>query len=216
MKMTGQLQLGAVEVVSLGTDELLGYAYTVESEGGQTQRWLLYRHPENALELRPPPEAMVRWTLGDWQSNVSGLWKPNSFYVWAQSTIHPYEIETGVVWTKIPPARALPPVRYPDVDGADLQIDPMARKVLHLIQERSRGLVFTVGGLLDASNAEYWMLPAGYQPAGSCASKVAVGTEDAESLQDFVDVANGSWGPGCMLVITGCINYRGEIAPRVP
>ena len=121
-----------------------------------------------------------------------------------------------MTWTQIPRAGALPPVRYPEVEGADLQLDPMGGKVLEVFQEGCCGVVFTVGSLMDASNAEYWMLPAGYQPTGSAASKVAVGTEDAKSLQDFIDVANRSWGPGCALVITGCVNYRGETAPRAP
>jgi hypothetical protein len=216
MNMTGQLQLGAVEVVSPGTGELIGYAYTVASNGGQMQRWLLYRDPKSSLAVRSPSEKMASWTLRDWQSKVRELWKPNSFYVWAQSTIRPYDGEDGVTWKQIPRADALPPVKYPVVEGADLQLDPTGGKVLDLTQPGCAGVVFTVGGLQDASNAEYWMLPAEYKPAGRYASKVAVGTADAKSLQDFIDVANRSWGPGCMLVITGCINYHGEVAPRAP
>lgn len=216
MTLTGQIQLGAVQIIDPSTKDLLGYAYTVESEGGQTQRWLLYRNPENTLEIVAPPTSMAGWTLADWRANVPALWKPGSFYVWARTRLYRYgQTYGGVVWTSIPPASELPAPTFPAVPGSDYQLDPTPWRALDVRQQDWTGQVYTVGGGLTAeTSAEYWALPAGYQAAGGALSAaVSVGAAEASSLQGFVNLANASWRPGSAFAITGCVNYRGEAPP---
>src|SRR4051794_18332192 len=104
MAMTGQLELGVVQVTSSVSGALIGYAFTEALERGQMQRWILYEAPGDAFVITPPPEAMAKWTLADWQANLSSLWKPGSFYVWAQADVYEHgSVHGGEVWTKIPP-----------------------------------------------------------------------------------------------------------------
>lgn len=218
MEITGPLPLGATQIVDPGTGELIGYAYTVESEGGQTQRWLLYRHPQNNLEAVPPPPEMARWTLEEWQSQVPALWRPGSFYVRATARVYRYgQTYRGVAWTSIPAADALPKPQYPPVAGMDYQLDPTGWSCLIGSCSKSPVIAFTLGGLLDTANAEYWMLPASFgAKEGEDRLVVTPGGMPAGSLQEFVDTANAAWGPGCTFAIVGCVNYRGERAPAQP
>jgi hypothetical protein len=216
MTMTGPLQLGAVQVVS-PTGEVIGFAFTTASGKGQMQRWLLYKDPGNALEVRPPPADKAGWTLADWQANVPSLWKPNSYYVWAQADVYEYGVTYGNHrWTTIP--SNLPQATYPKVPGLEphAQLDPDPWKLIFVKQLMVQGLVFTDGGMRHPSNVEYWMLPSGYKGAGATAASVATSTEDVRSLEGFVGAANQSWGAGCSFVVIGCINYTGEIAHAAP
>jgi hypothetical protein len=215
---TGLLQLGAVQVFSRGTEEVIGYAYTVESGAGQLQRWLLYRNPHNAFEIKPPPASMAGWTLSDWQAEVPRLWRPGSFYVWAQADIYQHGGTYGeLTWTRIPPDSKLPLPSYPPVTKGPFQLDPTGFRVLEVRQESSIGLAYSIGGLEDDLSAEYWMLPAGFQPAGAGReAEIALGAEEARSLDGFIDAANQRWSAGCLFVITGCVNRRGETAPGAP
>ncbi|WP_437586795.1 hypothetical protein [Sorangium sp. So ce1000] len=241
MSIMGLLQPGAVQIVKPKSRKVIGYAFSVETERGQLQRWLLFEHPHNALDIEPPPEHMAQWSLSDWQSNVVDLWRPGSFYVWAQADVYRYEdASKQQVWAKIPPASRLPAPTYPDVGICDFQLDPTGGRLFQVLQQRAgarvfapnesfeaagvrlneampveaQGLAFVVNGLLDPASTEYWMLPAAYEPAGkSAAVAVKTGAQTAKSLQQFIDVANQGWGPGCTFVITGCINYCGDRAP---
>lgn len=214
MAMTGPLQLGAVQVVSPMTGEVIGYAFTTASERGQMQRWLLHKDPGNALDIRPPPASMAGWTLADWKANVPKLWKADSYYVWAQADVYEYGVTyAGVRWTTIP--TKLPQASFPP-DYPHVQLDPEPWKLIFVKQLHVQGLVFTHGGLRDASNIEYWMLPSSFQPAGAVAASVATSTEDVRSLEGFVGVANQSWSAGCSFVIIGCVNYKGANAPAAP
>ncbi|WP_437977954.1 hypothetical protein WMF11_15055 [Sorangium sp. So ce295] len=241
MSIMGLLQPGAVQVVNPKSRKVIGYAFSVETQRGQLQRWLLFEHPHNTLDIEPPPEHMAQWSLSDWQANVAELWRPGSFYVWAQADVYRYDdASRQKAWTKIPPASRLPAPTYPDVGICDFQLDPTGGRLFQVLQQRAvglvlarnepfeaagvklnaamaleaRGLAYVVNGLLDPASTEYWMLPAAYEPAGkSAAVAVKTGPQEAKSLQEFIDVANRGWGPGSTFVITGCINYRGERAP---
>ncbi|WP_437552550.1 hypothetical protein WME97_14755 [Sorangium sp. So ce367] len=241
MSMTGLLHPGAVRVVNPKSRAVIGYAFSVETERGQLQRWLLFEHPHNALDIEPPPEHMARWSLSDWQSNVADLWRPGSFYVWAQADVYRYhDVPKQTTWAKIPPASRLPAPTYPDVGICDFQLDPTGGRLFQVLQQRAtglvvaqnesfeaarvalneampveaRGLAFVVNGLLDPASTEYWMLPAAYEPAGKAAAvAVKTGAQRAKSLQEFINLANQAWGPGSRFVITGCINYCGETVP---
>lgn len=224
----GQLSTGLVQVVAPGTGEVLGYAYTVANEGGQLQRWLLYRDPQNTFEIVAPPADKARWTLGDWQENVRSLWRPNAFYVWAQTDVYEYgRTYGGVRWDRIP--AALPAVRYPEdaVIGEVFQLDPTGMHVINVLQWESNqwGMAWTIDGLRDAAvassgrgrNSEYWFLPAAFQPAGSGGkTSIAVGTLGADSLERFVALANERWAPGAVFAITGCKNYINDVPPAMP
>jgi hypothetical protein len=226
--MNGQLSTGLVQVVAPGTGELLGYAYTVASEGGQLQRWLLYRNPENTFEIVAPPEDKVRWTLEDWQSNVRLLWRPNAYYVWARTDVYEHGgTYNGVRWDRIPDP--LPAPRYPkEGDLGDVfQLDPTGMHPISVLQWSSDlwGMAWTEDGLRDAAvagsgrgrNAEYWLLPAGFKPAGGGGrTSIAVGALRCESLRQFVALANERWVPGAVFAITGCKNYINEVAPAMP
>jgi hypothetical protein len=218
MTMTGPIQLGVVQVTSSATGALIGYAFTEALERGQLQRWILNADPANAFTIAPPPATMAGWTLADWQKNLESLWKPGSFYVWAQADVYEHGgVYAGATWTKIPAADSLPKARYPQVTGQSYQISPpTSQTVLELASDDAQptGLVYTVDGLRDNSNREYWMLPAGSQPAGaSRRGHVRVGAAAAPTLQSYVDLANQQWGPGSVLVIVGCVNYKGPSAP---
>src|SRR5262245_35517668 len=78
MIVTGPLRLGAAQVYSRDTGELIGYAFAEAHGGGQLQRWVLYRSPQNSFDIRRPPANMESWTVSDWQANVAGLWRPGS------------------------------------------------------------------------------------------------------------------------------------------
>lgn len=221
----GQLSTGLVQVVAPGTGELLGYAYTVANEGGQLQRWLLYRDPQNAFEIVAPPEDKARWTLADWKANVPSLWRPSAFYVWAQTTVYEYgSTYDGVRWDRIP--TPLPAPRYPP-EGDVFQLDPTGIHPISVLQWSTDvwGMAWAVDGLRDAAaattgrarNAEYWFLPAGFHPAGrSGRTSIAVGTLFAGSLDGFVTLANQRWGLGSVLAITGCSNYFNDVPPAEP
>jgi len=236
MSMTGQLQLGLTEVYTPGTSKVIGYAYTEASGAGQLQRWLLYRWPGNALEVRQPsPEArLTARTLDEWRSEVAKQWQPGWRYVWAQADVYSHGVtcgdgETRWTWTEIPPASQMPPPTYPDVDAEPAQIDPWCI-ALDVTQDERRGLVFTTADDTRVeATVEYWLLPDHYEPAGgsksasigaeaagSSAVSAGVAADPGDSFQRFIDLANQSWKPGCCFVITGCVNYTGESAPANP
>ncbi|WP_437819081.1 hypothetical protein [Sorangium sp. So ce1078] len=212
MITTGQLTMGAVQIVSKDSSEVIGHAYTVANGGGQLQRWLLYRNPQNAFDVRPPPASTAGLSLEEWKSKVPGLWRPGSYYVFAQADLYRYgETHDGETWTRIPPASRLPPPSY--YPAGPRQLDPDGR-ILDVLQGNFRGLAFSVLGLSNPNSVEYWMLPSAYVPAGGGATaRVATGARAASSLQAFVDTANQSWAPGCTFAITGCVNYRGDKPP---
>lgn len=218
--ITGLLALGVAQVKSRRTQEVIGYVYTESNDVGQLQRWLLYRNPENDFELGPPPDHMVGWTLREWQANVPSLWRGRSYYVWAQNKLYLYGgTYDGITWTRIPPASRLPKPTYPEVGDGPLQLDPTGGKLLDVVDPArgAHGIAFCVGGLAQESSDEYWMLPAQFQPAGKSARvAISVGQQDAKDLEQFVQVANRSWGPGGAFVITGCINHEGTAAPAFP
>jgi hypothetical protein len=216
--MTGQLELGVVQVTSSATGALIGYAFSEALPHGQMQRWILYEDPANAFTIAPPPATMASWTLADWQKNLASLWKPGSFYVWAQADVYEHGKAYGdAPWTKIPAVDSLPHARFPLVPGKSFQVFPSPNQnVLELASDDAQptGLVYTLDGLHDNFNREYWMLPAGSQPAGgSRRAHVRVGTAAAPTLQSYVDLANHQWVPGSVLVIIGCVNYKGPTAP---
>lgn len=223
MTITGHLDLGTAQIISLKTGAVIGYAYTVENGGGQLQRWLLHQDPENAFQVCSPPSHMANWSLNDWKENVAHLWRPGSFYVRAQANVYlhgsPYN---GVTWTTIP-ASCLPSPEYPQCNAAEcFQLDPTGGKILRVHQQtvegltKTTGLAYTVNGLHDDTSAEYWMLLASFQPAGKLsAAAIRVGTAALaeDTLDRFVEVANDSWKTGCTFVIAGCRNYQGEQPP---
>jgi hypothetical protein len=216
--MTGQLELGVVQVVSSATGALIGYAFTEALPHGQLQRWMLYEDPANAFALAPPPASMTGWTLADWQANLESLWKPGSFYVWAQADVYEHGGVYGdAPWTKIPAVDSLPKARYPHVPGKSFQLEPpKTQTVLELASADAQptGLAYTLDGVHDGFNREYWMLPAGSQAAGGIRrAQVRVGAAAAPTLQSYVDLANQQWAPGSVLVVVGCVNYKGESAP---
>lgn len=217
MTITGQLAPGATQIISTEDGELIGYAYTEATPTGQLQRWILYRNPQNAFEVRPPSPAMASWSLGDWKASVPSLWKPGSFYVRAKADVyHHGETYGGVQWTQIPPASQLPDPSYPEGSGDPHQLDPVGGKVIQVSQGGDSGFAFTLDGLLDSSSAEYWMLPASFKAAGgSSTAAITKGSEDARSLDQFIDLANQSFGPGSQFVITGCVNYNGAQPPAM-
>ena len=217
MTITGQLALGAAQIISTANGELIGHAFTEATPTGQLQRWILYNDPQNSFEVRPPSSAMAGWSLGDWKASVPSLWKPGSFYVRAKADIYRYgETYGGVRWKHIPKAPRLPEPSYPEGPGDPHQLDPIGSKIIHVTQDACQGYAFTVNGLLDASSVEYWMLPSSYQPAGGTSTAgVAMGNEEAHSLDQFIDLANQSFGPGCLLIITGCVNYNGAQPPAI-
>jgi hypothetical protein len=219
MQTTGPLEPGIARVVERGTGALIGYVFTVENGAGQLQRWLLHRPPQNNFEVRPPPPDMAGWTLADWRARVPELWRPGSHYVRAQANVYVHGgTYDGVTWGQIPAEAMLPEPSYPQVPG-DYQLDPTPTHVCVAIQHEHElpGMIYCIGGLASSASAEYWMLPAGFQPAGANASvAVTGGTERAASLQGFIDVANRAWAPGCVLAITGCVNYTGAEPPAMP
>jgi hypothetical protein len=216
MTTTGHLDLGAAKIINSATGELIGYAYTEATPTGQLQRWLLYRDPNNSFKVQAPPTHMTGWSLSDWKANVPSLWKPNAFYVRAQADVYRHgHTYGGVQWTRIPRASQLPDPSYPEGAGDSHQLDPLG-KVIRVRQEDIQGLAYTVNGLLDPSSAEYWMLPASYQPAGArSAVGISPGSEVVSSLDDFITLANESFLPGSVFVITGCSNYNGTAVPAM-
>lgn len=212
MITTGQLALGAAEVVST-TCEPICYVYTVATPTGQLQRWLLHKDPQNAFKIRRPPSHMAGWSLSDWQANVPKEWRKGSIYVRAESVVYRHgETYDGVVWTKIP--ADLPPPIFPKGSGESHQLDPIGSRIIHVMQEDRRGLAFTVRGVHAESNAEYWLLPGAYEPAGGSAEAgIVMGSEEVSDLDQFVRLANQSFQPGSLFIITGCVNYAGDAPP---
>lgn len=217
MTTTGLLDLGVAEIVDRGTQELLGYVFTVANGAGQLQRWLLFRNPQNELAIRPPPASMAGYSLADWQANVPALWRPESYYVWAQADVYEHgKTYNGTTWTQIPPSTRLPEPSFPERPGSNFQLD-FTGLVADVLQDDSRGLAYVVRGLGSESSIEYWSLPARYQPAGRArAAAIAVGVREAISLDAFTTLCNETWSPGCTFVITGCLNYHGSAAPLAP
>jgi hypothetical protein len=216
MTTTGQLDLGVAQVTRRGTGEEIGYVYTVEHGNGQLQRWLLLQDPQSSFDVRPAPATMKGMSLSDWQAEVAKYWKTGAVYVRAQADVYRYGEGTDGAWTEIPPADDLPLPTFPQMPGASFQLDYTRYSALNVIQGSSYGLAYSINGVSDNSNAEYWMLPAGFQPAGEGAvAAVVPGSVPASSLQQFVDEANKTFGPGCLFVITGCVNYKGATAPAV-
>lgn len=221
--LTGQLATGLVEVTDPSGTEVLGYAYSVPEGRGQLQRWLLFRDPVNRFDLRAPPAELGSWSLEDWQSRAPALWRPGSFYVWAQTDIYEYGQTYGERrWDQIP--TPLPPPTYPP-QGSSFQLDPTGWTVINVNQWSTSlwGIAYTVQGLRDATatgkarNAEYWLLPRGFEPAGGAnRTSISVGTLAADSLERFTAQANGLWAPGAVLAITGCKSHYGDVAPAEP
>lgn len=218
MTTTSLLDLGAAEVVDRQTGDLLGYVFTEANGNGQLQRWILFRNPQNELEIRPPPTSMAHWSLADWKAGVPALWRPNGFYVWAQADMYVHGgTYNGATWSQIPPASRLPEPSFPERPGSNYQLDYTGGKVLDVLQNDWRGHAYVVRGLSQESSIEYWSLPASYQPAGNArAASVSVGLGNASSLDAFIDLANASFGAGCTFVITGCLNYHGSAVPFSP
>lgn len=214
--LKGQLEMGAVKIVDPSSREVIGYAYTVESGLGQLQRWLLYRKPQNEFVVRPPPASMAGWSLTDWREGVKDLWRPGSSYVWAQTDLYRYGgTYKGVAWTRLPVASKLPPPTF--YPSPPRQLDPGGKIIEVRQQQQVLGLAFSVRGLADDSNVEYWLLPEAYQPAGRAeTATISVGARQATSLAAFVDVANQSWAPGCTFAITGCVNHHQQTPPAKP
>lgn len=208
----GQLSSGVVQITAPETNELLGYAHTEGTAGGQRQRWLLYRNPGNKLQIQAAPAEMARLSLSDWRRQVPLLWRPRSYYVEAQTDLYFYGREYyGRVWDSLPPESEMPAPTYPALGGA-LQLDPTGTRLLEVLQRSAaneiRGYAFTKGGLDDESNAEYWLLPSGYLGAGAAAATAIVpGTTPVATLGEFLNAARGAWAPGAVLAITGCLNY---------
>lgn len=211
----GPVIVGASVVLASGGEDVIGYVFAAASAGGQLQRWLLHRDPENALEIRPPPAAMAAWTLDDWLGAVPELWLPGSFYVRAQADVYEHGgVYRGVTWTAIPPAVELPQPTFPPRFGSSLQLDPTGARSLDVAQADARGLAYAIDGLHAEASAEYWLLPAPSQPGGAGAPLIVTpGGPAAASLQAFVDLANQRWSPGGRLAIVGCVNYRGDAPP---
>lgn len=230
MPTTGQLQLGLTEVYAPGTNTVIGYAFTEQSGKGQLQRWLLFRSPGNALDVRKPsPEAlMTAGSLADWRRQVEQRWQQGCIYVWAQADVYSHGETSGSgtsawTWTQLPPASKMPSPTYPAVDAEHAQLDPDCR-AHEVAQGSCRGLVFTrdTGSIKAHSTVEYWLLPDQYEPAGGLksvtvgaagGSDVTLSEDPAQALQQFIDLSSGSWRPGCAFVITGCVNYTGQSAP---
>jgi hypothetical protein len=218
MTTTGQLDLGAAQIVDRSTGELIGYVFTVPSGKGQLQRWLLHRAPNNEFEVQPPPASMASWSLADWQANAPALWRANGYYVWAQADLYHHEgTYDGFTWTSVPPASSLPAPSFPERPGSNYQLDYTGGKVIDVLQQDWRGRAYVVRGLAEASSIEYWFMPGQYQPAGKArAATISVGNDPVGSLDGFVGLVNQSWAAGCSFAITGCINYHGEAAPFAP
>jgi len=218
MTTTGQLDLGAAQVVDRSTGELIGYVFTVPNGNGQLQRWLLHRAPRNEFEVRPPPASMANWSLADWQANVPTMWKENGYYVWAQADVYRHgNAYDGTVWNRVPSASSLPAPSFPERPGSDYQLDYREGKIIDVLQGDWRGRVYVVRDLDQASSIEYWFVPAQYKPAGKAnAAALTVGAENAPTLDAFVDLVNQSWGAGGTFVITGCLNYHGSASPFAP
>ncbi|WP_438035770.1 hypothetical protein [Sorangium sp. So ce204] len=214
--LKGQLELGAVQIVSAGSEEVIGYAFTVGQGLGQLQRWLLYRDPQNEFTVRAPPASMAGWSLVDWQAGVKDLWRPGSCYVWAQADLYGYgKTYQGIGWSRIPSVANLPPPTF--YPSPPRQLDPGGRIIEVRQQQAALGLAFVVRGLADESSVEYWMLPAAYKPAGRAApATISAGALEASSLEAFVDVARQSWAPGCTFAITGCVNHHQKTPPAKP
>jgi hypothetical protein len=209
--------LGAAEVVDPKTQELLGYVFTIAHGLGQLQRWLLFRNPKNQFAIRPPSEAMTRWSLEDWQKHVADLWRPNAFYIWAQADVYEYGgTYDNVVWTRIPTADNLPKPSFPDRPGSSYQLDYLDGTLVDVHQEDRSGCAYVVRGIEDESSIEYWLLPTRYQPAGSTRTEIAMGRTAVASLEGFVTHCQASWSRGTTFVITGCLNHHGAAAPFAP
>jgi hypothetical protein len=214
MTISGLLMLGAAEVVDSTTQELLGYAYTIEHGEGQVQRWLLFRNPKNNFTIRPPSNEMARWSLEDWQNHVATSWQPNYFYVVAQADVYEHgKTYNNVTWTNIPAADALPKANFPDLPGASYQLDYLEGKFIDVRQDDFRGRAYVVRGLTNESSIEYWVLPAHFKAAGNVATSISVGEGDASSLERFVTDSQSVWVPGATFVITGCLNYQNSAPP---
>ncbi len=217
MTTTGLLAPGAAEVVDPDTRELLGYVYTIEHGRGQLQRWLLFRHPKNELQIRPPPEDMARWSLDDWQDKVAELWRPDGYYVWARADVYAFgETYNGITWDKLPAENDLPPPTAPEQMGNNFQLDYNEGWLIDISQLYREGKAYVVRGLSSSSSIEYWLLPPDYVPAGKTRLTVQVGLERVASLADFITLCQPSWTPGSTLIITGCVNYTGKAPPFSP
>lgn len=217
MTTTGLLALGAAEIIDSNTQEILGYVYTVPSDQGQLQRWLLFRNPHNSFEIRSPSREMAHWTLEDWQKHVSQLWRPHGYYVWAQADVYEYGgTYGGVKWTHLPTAENLPEASFPEQPGRNFQLDYMDGKIIELLQGDDRGHAYVVRGLAEESSIEYWALPARFQAAGTAHTAVSLGRDSVGSLEGFVERCQSTWSGGSTFIITGCLNYTGEVAPFAP
>ncbi|XXX78721.1 hypothetical protein WMF30_08085 [Sorangium sp. So ce134] len=232
MTILAQLQPGIVRVVKSvnGQEKEIGYAFTVETgNGGQLQRWLLYEDPKNEFEIRPASNKMDGWTtLQHWQTFVNNTlrpkWSADSIYIWAQSNVYlPGGTYNGVVWGNgIPLASLLPPPTYHAVYGTNVQTDhtaPFAIEIRQVGIQKSVlcGLTFTAGSLANPSSVEYWVLSPSYQAAGApdanSVTSIKTGTGFADTLDDFIALANQSWTSNSRFVITGCINFRHPDGP---
>ena len=214
---TGLLALGAANVVDPNSGELIGHVYTIAHDQGQLQRWLLFRNPKNALEVKPPSEDMANWSLEDWQAHVENLWRPNGYYVWAQANVYQYgETNSETSWRELPPARNLPEPSFPERMGANFQLDYMDGRLLDIRQNDYVGKAYVVRGLGQESSIEYWLLPANYQAAGNTPMTVSPGRTSVAHLDGFLDACRSAWGPGSSFVITGCLNYSGQAPPFAP
>lgn len=217
MNTNGLLRLGISEIVSRSTGKPIGYAFAEPNGKGIFERWLLFTNPRNDFEVRPAPDSMASWTLDDWQDNVSSLWQPGSYYVWAQADVYEYGATYGAVtWNQIPSSAKLPAPTFPNRSSATYQLDWIDGRLPTVRQGDVCGYAFVMDGLDRGSSVEYWFLPAAYVSTGASTSIDPTAGQHAPSIDAFVELANHNWQPGARLSITGCINYHGAAPPLVP
>src|SRR5690348_306649 len=87
----GPLQAGLSQISSReASGGLLGYVLAEAGGRGQLQRWVLHADPRNAMDIVRPPAPMASWRLSEWTENLAKIWRPNSFYIWAQADLYRY------------------------------------------------------------------------------------------------------------------------------
>lgn len=216
----GLLQMGLSQVVKPRTREVIGYVYTTKDEGGkrlddagaQLQRWYLTSRTDNEFAIVPAPAEMAGWTLDQWTAHVRANWKPQAIFIWARARIYVYGGTYGeVTWTSLPEAGKVPYVQYPDIEGANFQIDVTGGKVLDIRQEAIQGLAVAFAGPKVSTSCEYWCTGPAFRPAGGDTSvEMTAGTRIAGDLKEFLRLAAPAWTRGSALSVVGCVTYQGD------